>query len=353
MERFIRTPFAQDGDRIPVPDTVQPTGDVSYPQGWTVDYQLDQDTNPLAKDVSRESTNSLMYDLSVGLREFQTTGFPDWILPAQNGGVAFAYPVNAVVRYDPGTGVRIYRNNVEGNINVPTGAGWSEWQVSGGGGGGGGGLSDTIPIVNGIGAAGTSNLASRGDHVHPTDLSRAPINSPNFLGIPTAPTAAPGTATTQIASTEFVANAVAGGVGGGPAVASQAQAQAWLDNATFISPLRLDQAAQGANQQRVAAGGYQKFPGGLILQWGSVTVNVTSVNTWVRATATFPISFPTACFGVVSSEATTAVGTVTPANNQGPDTVGIDAITASTFRQWAYDYNQTGSTVFNYLAWGF
>lgn len=36
----------------------------------------------------------------------------------------------------------------------------------------------------------------------------APLNSPNFTGIPTAPTAAPGTNTTQIATTEFVTYAI-------------------------------------------------------------------------------------------------------------------------------------------------
>lgn len=38
----------------------------------------------------------------------------------------------------------------------------------------------------------------------------APINSPTFTGVPAVPTAAPGTATTQAASTAFVTNAVTG-----------------------------------------------------------------------------------------------------------------------------------------------
>lgn len=38
----------------------------------------------------------------------------------------------------------------------------------------------------------------------------APLESPQFTGIPLAPTAAPGTATTQIATTEFAAALVAG-----------------------------------------------------------------------------------------------------------------------------------------------
>lgn len=40
----------------------------------------------------------------------------------------------------------------------------------------------------------------------------APLVSPGFFGIPTAPTAAPGTATTQLATTDFVQNAITGTV---------------------------------------------------------------------------------------------------------------------------------------------
>ena len=48
----------------------------------------------------------------------------------------------------------------------------------------------------------------------------------------------------------------------------------------------------GSNQS-LTADGYQKLPGGLIMQWGSVspTINTTT-------TVTFPIAFPTACANV-------------------------------------------------------
>lgn len=46
--------------------------------------------------------------------------------------------------------------------------------------------------------------------VIPDELSlKAPLNSPSLTGYPTAPTAAPGTATTQIATTEFTAAGLA------------------------------------------------------------------------------------------------------------------------------------------------
>lgn len=44
-------------------------------------------------------------------------------------------------------------------------------------------------------------------NVLPLVAGRAPISSPNFTDVPTAPTALPGTATTQLATTAFVAAA--------------------------------------------------------------------------------------------------------------------------------------------------
>lgn len=64
--------------------------------------------------------------------------------------------------------------------------------------------SDTNPLINGTAAAGTSLLYSRGDHVHPTDTTRAPLASPTFTGTPAAPTASSDTNTTQLATTAYV-----------------------------------------------------------------------------------------------------------------------------------------------------
>lgn len=66
--------------------------------------------------------------------------------------------------------------------------------------------SNAPPLMDGAAAPGSSALWTRGDHVHPTDTTRAPLVSPGFSGVPTAPTAAPGTSTTQIATTAFVTN---------------------------------------------------------------------------------------------------------------------------------------------------
>lgn len=71
--------------------------------------------------------------------------------------------------------------------------------------------SSTTPKMDGTAAAGTETAWAKGDHVHPTDTSRAPLASPAFTGTPTAPTAAASTDSTQIATTAFV-KAVVGGL---------------------------------------------------------------------------------------------------------------------------------------------
>lgn len=87
-------------------------------------------------------------------------------------------------------------------------------------------------------------------------------------------------------------------------VASTAQAQAWISNTTLLTPLRLAEAFQAANQS-LSTSGYQKLPGGLVLQWGSATTSAGGT------THSFPIAFPTQAFLVVASDAeTTDVHTI-------------------------------------------
>ena len=58
--------------------------------------------------------------------------------------------------------------------------------------------------MDGAQSVGSLNTVARGDQVHPTDTSRAPLASPALTGIPTAPTASTGTRSTQLATTAFV-----------------------------------------------------------------------------------------------------------------------------------------------------
>lgn len=64
--------------------------------------------------------------------------------------------------------------------------------------------SNAAPLMNGVANAGVGALGSRDDHVHPTDTTRAPVNSPTFTGNPTAPTPTVNDNDTSIATTAFV-----------------------------------------------------------------------------------------------------------------------------------------------------
>jgi hypothetical protein len=68
-----------------------------------------------------------------------------------------------------------------------------------------GGTADQ-PTVNSIGGVSSATISNL-----PSDIAlRATIASPSFTGTPTAPTAAPGTSTNQIATTAYVASVVGG-----------------------------------------------------------------------------------------------------------------------------------------------
>lgn len=75
-------------------------------------------------------------------------------------------------------------------------------------------------------------------------------------------------------------------------LATSAESQALSDALKAITPSTLGAAFQGSNQS-MAASGYQKLPGGLIIQWGTMVLSsATSV------AITFPITFPNAVYGI-------------------------------------------------------
>lgn len=70
-------------------------------------------------------------------------------------------------------------------------------------------------------------------------------------------------------------------------VASAAQSRAMTANNVYLSPLQLANAFTGTNQS-IGASGFQKLPGGLILQWGSVSVTTSGTS------FSWPTPFPNA-----------------------------------------------------------
>jgi len=118
LNKFFKVPFALSGDKAAIPDAAEPDGSVSYTEGFTVDYEQDPAVNPAtAKDVPRDETNQLYFDITTALLEYQTNGIPDWITNAQNGGTPFSYGIYARVRYTNG---KTYESRKAANTSLPT-----------------------------------------------------------------------------------------------------------------------------------------------------------------------------------------------------------------------------------------
>lgn len=140
--KYFGIPFALSGDRSAIPDAAQPDGSVSFTQGFTLDYEL-ENTDPNYKPVPREETNALYYDITEAIGIVQKQGFADWTIDAT------PYPINAFVRHND----IVWRNTVAGNSAEPgTDATWVDETIS---------FVDTLnaPIAN-IAVASTVNLTT-------------------------------------------------------------------------------------------------------------------------------------------------------------------------------------------------
>ena len=127
MVKLFLNPFASSGDKTTIPEAVQVDGSVSYPEGWGADYSKDPTSDPLAKNIPRNETNQLYFDITDALRAYQTEGIPPFITSAENGGVPYPYGAGTMVRYDDGGGFLCYISLVDANVDLPSVA--SSWAV--------------------------------------------------------------------------------------------------------------------------------------------------------------------------------------------------------------------------------
>jgi microcystin-dependent protein len=112
---YFPNPFAVNGDTAAIPQTTQPSGEVSYQQGYGPDYELDLLTNPDALPIGRETMNQLFFDITTLLQQYSQYGTPLFITTAQNLGTPFPYPQYAVTYY----GGQRYENQVADNTATP------------------------------------------------------------------------------------------------------------------------------------------------------------------------------------------------------------------------------------------
>jgi hypothetical protein len=222
--------------------------------------------------------------------------------------------------------------------------------------------ADAVPVManfNWIVSQVNANVAAIG-------AGFAPLVSPGFSGTPTAPTPANGTNTTQLATTAFVLAELAlslpaaipgagipQSVGGawGESLSTTGTGNVVLSTSpTLVAPaLGTPSALVGTNitgtaaalniggtaalatalaagsiPQLLAANGYQKLPGGVIIQWGiSGAVSTGAPNGSVSVT--FPTAFPTALGSVLT------IANNSPTNLWGAITQYISASSTSGF----------------------
>jgi hypothetical protein len=93
---------------------------------------------------------------------------------------------------------------------------------------------------------------------------------------------------------KYVLQNPATGVSAATAFATNAEAQAFAVTTKAISPATIAQAFKGTNQS-LTTSGYQKLPGGLIVQWGS------AVSASGAAVFTHPVAFPNNAFQITCS----------------------------------------------------
>lgn len=197
---------------------------------------------------------------------------------------------------------------------------------------------DSLAIGNPLKIVKGTEIDEEFNNIATAVATKADIISPTFTGTPEAPTATAGTNTTQVATTAFVGTAVSNAVtaydtaltvstaqiedaavtnaklASGAAVAnigytpvqqgtgvgqqtnsvkigwSGSQLKATVD-VTDMGPFAMQSNFTGGNQS-LGGNGYQKLPGGLIMQWGSFTQTASST------TVTLPIAFPNAFLNV-------------------------------------------------------
>lgn len=129
MPKFFIQSFATAGDKTAIPEPVQVSGSVSYNQGFGFDYERDQSTDPLAKDVPRQETNQLYFDITDNLGFWQRNGAPVWVTSAENGGSPLPYRAGAIVswRASGGDPFRTYVSRVDANTALPSDP--ASWQL--------------------------------------------------------------------------------------------------------------------------------------------------------------------------------------------------------------------------------
>lgn len=333
---FIQQPFAFAGDVAPIPFPVDLAGNVSFNQGYGVDYQRDLSSDPLAKAIERDKQNYLFNVITQAIQQYQVFGTPEFITSADNGGAPYSYAANARVRYrtTPGDPWGVYISLVDSNVQLPTVT--THWRTvdqaitpaqfdndtS---------IATTAFVQGALGNYSNQVTANSTQTLTAAQAGRI-INGSGTVTL-TLPASAgvPNGATYQINNIGSGTVTVQGGGGGdllygigvgtprtfalGP---GDSITIARVGAGTWYGWGGLQLGASAAFGSSLAATGYQRLPSGLIIQWGPATTDATN-----DVPISFPVAFPTACRSVVAIRVSGSVST--------PAFLSVGAVGTSSF----------------------
>jgi hypothetical protein len=120
MVKYIKTPFANTGDKAAIPNAIQPSGDVSFEQGYSVNYSQNPLIAPTAKQIERVKMNELFFEITEAIQQYQQHSHPDFITTTDNGGIPYPYSKYDTVRYFDGVNTKVYQSKIDSNVDLPT-----------------------------------------------------------------------------------------------------------------------------------------------------------------------------------------------------------------------------------------
>lgn len=292
-KKFI-IPFAATGDKAAVPNTLQPDGTVSYAQGFGPDYELDKTLDPInAKDVPRDQTNQIYFDLTDAVGEQQLYGVALW------GADRAPYPLNARAYHND----KLWRSSVINNSGEPGVSGWDDASM----------FADTInaPLAT-VAAAANINLTTGAPDTSQIAISGTGVNINGFTVAADRffVVKMTGASNTLVDSASLV-------TGRGRNI-SVVAGDSFLMRSTAANTVEIIGFCENpvsTSRVGISANGWVRLESGIIIQWGSGSYASGS-------TVAFPQAFPNACFSVVASHGSPATG---------PTTNGIGTKTNSNF----------------------
>ena len=126
MAEYILSPFADSGDKTAIPDPVQGDGSVSYTEGWGEDYEKVLGTDANAKAIPRQEMNSLLFNITENIQQYQQFGAPEWYSALAS---AAGYGIHSRVGHDySGGGYKVYESIVAANAAEP-GSDPTKWRI--------------------------------------------------------------------------------------------------------------------------------------------------------------------------------------------------------------------------------